>query len=245
MAQKRMFSKRIVDTDKFLDMSIGAQALYFHLGLHADDDGFVASPKKIINACGCKVGDLHQLVDNGYIILLQSGVCFIPDWLVNNTLKGDRYTPTLYATEKTALLAENSEWFRNGSKMVPQLREDKNRLELVESESKGELALSDFEKSNIDIPTLDILREHCRERKSCVDPNTFFYYYEARGWKIDGKPIEGWKSLWNVWEERERDKTPYQPKLLKSREFQGTETNEYGDEVYMWSKPVYEFEPYN
>ena len=54
MANRRMFSKDVVETDKFLNMPLTSQALYFHLGMEADDDGFIASPKKVQRAVGCR-----------------------------------------------------------------------------------------------------------------------------------------------------------------------------------------------
>ena len=120
MAQKRMFSLKVVETDKFLDMPTSAQCLYFHLGMHGDDDGFVSSPKRITQLCGCNPDDLKLLATKGFIIPFDSGVCVIKDWRINNTLKNDRYTPSLYSSEKALLLAQNPEWFQDGSKMVPQ-----------------------------------------------------------------------------------------------------------------------------
>ena len=70
MAQKRMFSLSVIDTDKFCDMPASAQCLYFHLGMHGDDDGFVASPRKIARAVGSCDDDLRNLVSKGYIIHL-------------------------------------------------------------------------------------------------------------------------------------------------------------------------------
>ena len=58
MAAKRMFSIDVVDTDKFLDMPVSTQALYFHFGMRADDDGFVASPRKIVKIANCTNDDL-------------------------------------------------------------------------------------------------------------------------------------------------------------------------------------------
>ena len=85
MATKRMFSIDVVDTDKFLDMPISAaQCLYFHLGMHADDDGFVSSPKKIAKAANCGNDDLRILVSKNYLIPFDDGVVVITDWRVNN-----------------------------------------------------------------------------------------------------------------------------------------------------------------
>lgn len=79
MAIKRMFSVEVVDTDKFLDMPISAQCLYFHLGMHADDDGFVSSPKKIAKASRCGTYDLQILASKGYVIPFDDGVVVITD----------------------------------------------------------------------------------------------------------------------------------------------------------------------
>ena len=95
MAQRRMFSLQIVDTDKFLDLPTSAQALYFHLGMHADDDGFVASPKRIMRSVGCREDDLSILVVKEFVIPFDSGVIVITDWKLNNTLKNDRYKRTI------------------------------------------------------------------------------------------------------------------------------------------------------
>lgn len=72
-------------------MSASAQALYFHLGMHGDDDGFVSSPRKIARIAGCNDDDLRLLAAKGYIIPFESGVVVITDWNINNTLKNDRY----------------------------------------------------------------------------------------------------------------------------------------------------------
>ena len=108
MAQKRMFSLQVTDTDKFLDMSASAQALYFHLGMHGDDDGFVSSPRKIARAAGCNDDDLRLLAAKGYIIPFESGVVVVTDWFVNNTLKNDRYHPTIYTAEKSMLVSDQN-----------------------------------------------------------------------------------------------------------------------------------------
>lgn len=106
MAQRRMFSLAVTDTDAFQDMPTSSQALYFHLGMHGDDDGFVGSPKKIARAAGCNADDIKLLITKGFIIPFESGVVVIRDWRVNNTLKNDRYHETLYQAEK-ALLSVN------------------------------------------------------------------------------------------------------------------------------------------
>ncbi len=79
-----MFSLEVVDTDDFLDMPTSAQCLYFHLGMRADDDGFVSNPRKITKMANCSQDDLDILIDKKYIIPFESGVVVIRDWKVNN-----------------------------------------------------------------------------------------------------------------------------------------------------------------
>lgn len=79
MAKRRMFSLDIVDTDEFLDLPTTAQCLYFHLGMRADDDGFVSSPKKITKMVNCTTEDLKLLTEKGYIIPFESGIVVIKD----------------------------------------------------------------------------------------------------------------------------------------------------------------------
>lgn len=119
MAQKRMFSLQVIDTDKFMDMSASAQALYFHLGMHGDDDGFVASPRKIARAAGCNDDDLRLLASKGYIIPFESEVIVITDWRLNNTLKNDRYHETLYAVEKSQLTMDSAGRYSLGNIVEP------------------------------------------------------------------------------------------------------------------------------
>lgn len=107
MAMRRMFSLEVVDTDDFMDMPTSAQALYFHLGMRADDDGFVSSPKKTTKIIGCEQSDLDLLIDKGYVIPFESGVVVLRDWRVNNYIQKDRYTPTRYRDEIGKLTERN------------------------------------------------------------------------------------------------------------------------------------------
>lgn len=108
MARRRMFSLDVVDTDVFLDMPASSQNLYFHLGMRADDDGFVASPRKITNMVNCSADDLKLLISKGFVIAFRSGVCVITDWKRNNSIQSQWRTPTQFREELNALrLSEN------------------------------------------------------------------------------------------------------------------------------------------
>ncbi len=119
MAQRRMFSLAVVDSDRFAEMPLSAQALYFHLGMHADDDGFVGSPKKIQRAIGCCDDDMRLLIAKQFIIPFNSGVVVISDWKLNNSIKSDRYKPTIYQAEKQLLTTTDAGRYLPGTKLEP------------------------------------------------------------------------------------------------------------------------------
>ena len=108
MAQRRMFNKTIIDSDAFLDMALSTQALYFHLCMRADDDGFVNNPKKIRKMVGAAEDDLKVLIAKRFILVFENGVIVIKHWRIHNLLRRDRYTPTQYQSEMHRLeLKEN------------------------------------------------------------------------------------------------------------------------------------------
>lgn len=107
MASKRMFSLDVIDTDRFLDMPTSTQCLYFHLGMRADDDGFVSSPKKITKLANCSEDDLRVLASKGYIVPFETGVVVIRHWKQHNSIKKDRYQATKYTGERQNLSLVN------------------------------------------------------------------------------------------------------------------------------------------
>lgn len=112
MARRRMFSIDVVDTDAFLDLPLSSQALYFHLGMRADDDGFVTSPKRIAAIVSATPDDLKLLAVKGFVIPFDSGVCVIRDWRKNNYLRPDRYTPTTFSDEKAMLYESDNHGYQ-------------------------------------------------------------------------------------------------------------------------------------
>lgn len=103
MAEKRMFSKTIIDSDAFLDMPLSAQSLYFHLSMRADDDGFINNPKKIQRMVGASDDDARLLVIKKFIIPFDSGVVVIKHWKIHNYIRKDTYKETQYLEEKSML----------------------------------------------------------------------------------------------------------------------------------------------
>ena len=103
MAQRRMFSKKITETDLFLDMPMSAQCLYFHLNMSADDDGFISNAKTIRRMIGASEDDLRLLLSKEFLIPFESGVVVIKDWKIHNYIRSDRYSETVYKDEKQQL----------------------------------------------------------------------------------------------------------------------------------------------
>lgn len=106
MADKRMFTKKITESDKFLEMPVSAQALYFHLCMNADDDGFVNNPKCVMRGVGANEDDMKLLIAKGFIIAFESGIIVVTHWKTHNYIAKDRYRPTIHEYEKS-LLQEN------------------------------------------------------------------------------------------------------------------------------------------
>lgn len=103
MAQRRMFSLQVVDTDAFLEMPLSAQALYFHLGMRADDDGFISNAKRIVRLISASDDDMRILLAKRFLMSFESGIFVIKHWKISNYIQKDRYRPTLYKEEKSRL----------------------------------------------------------------------------------------------------------------------------------------------
>ena len=108
MAERRMISLKVIDTDNFLDMPLSTRYLYHELNARADDDGFIGSPKKIAKMVGGSDDDLKLLAAKQFVIPFLSGVIVIKHWRVNNYIRPDRYNPTVYQEEKQALVTDES-----------------------------------------------------------------------------------------------------------------------------------------
>lgn len=121
MAQRRMFAMSIVDSDAFLSMPLSTQSLYFHLGMRADDDGFVNSPKKVMRMIGATEDDMNILIAKRFLLVFDSGIIVIKHWKINNYIQRDRYKETLYIDEKDSLrIKENGAYtFRTGEYLPP------------------------------------------------------------------------------------------------------------------------------
>lgn len=118
MAQRRMFSQKIVGSDAFIEMPVSARELYFQLGMYADDDGFI-NPKKIIRMMGSSDDDLRILASKRFVLPFENGVVVIKHWQINNMIRKDFYQPTIYEEQKKCLiLKENKSYTENVNSML-------------------------------------------------------------------------------------------------------------------------------
>lgn len=200
MAERRMFAKTIVDSDAFLDMPMSAQALYFHLAMRADDDGFVNNPKKIQRMVGASDDDARILLSKRFILLFESGVVVIKHWRIHNYIQSDRYKPTVYSEEKAQLESKNNGAYTLVSKMDTECIQGVSTLETqVRLGKDSEVKVSG--KKRFAPPTLDDVKAYCEERKNGIDPQHFIDYYEARGWELKpGQKVKDWKACVRTWE---------------------------------------------
>ena len=118
MANKRMFSKDITDSDAFIEMSSAAQALYFHLNQGADDDGFNNQVQMAIMKAHASTDDLKILMAKNFVIRFECGVIVIKHWRLHNTLRKDRYTPTNYQEELNLLGIKENGVYTLGCQVV-------------------------------------------------------------------------------------------------------------------------------
>lgn len=141
MAQRRMMSMHIIDSDAFLDMPTSSQNLYMHMLMRADDDGFVSNPKKISRMVGASEDDFKVLIGKKFVIPFESGICVIKHWRIHNYIQKDRYQETKYLEEKGLLeVKENgaysldTECIQDGYTGKVSIGKSKVSLELVEQE---------------------------------------------------------------------------------------------------------------
>lgn len=207
MAERRMFAKKITESDAFLDMPSSAQMLYFHLSMNADDDGFVNNPKKIQRMCGASNDDFKLLIAKSFVILFESGVIVIKHWKMHNYIQSDRYRPTDYVEEKSMLgLKKNKAYTLDENKM------DTKYIQTISADKvgKGKNNIRKSERGEsakrFTPPTVEEVEEYCVERSNGIDVQAFIDFYESKGWMIGKNKMKDWKAAVRTWERKGRDK---------------------------------------
>ena len=223
MAERRMFAKTIIDSDAFLDMPLSTQALYFHLSMRADDDGFINNPKKIQRMVGAADDDLKVLEAKNFVIPFESGIVVIKHWKIHNYIQSDRYKPTVYAEEKAMLEVKPNSAYRldtscihDVSNMETQVRLGKDSIGKDNIESKSRAFTP---------PTLEDVSAYCRERNNKIDAQRFIDFYESKGWMVGKNKMKDWKAAIRTWEQRDKES----PKPRK----QDYEQRQYSDADYL------------
>lgn len=158
MANRRMFARTVTESDSFLDLSKDAQLLWFHLGLVADDDGFLNSTRMVMRLCGISESALSELVNAGFLLEFDSGVYLVRDWLINNQLRADRYHETTFQHEKSLVSLNESKqyvWLPDGCQEVAPVKDSKGKESLdqvrrvetnQEKESQDQTREEEFEE---------------------------------------------------------------------------------------------------
>lgn len=213
MADRRMLTRKVTDDDHFTDLSSSAQALYLHLTMSADDDGFCNQLSTAMFRSHASVQDLEALLEKRFLLQFDNGVIVIKHWRMANALRKDRYTPTAFQEELSKLkIKENgsytmsedvvASWLPDGCQMVAE------RLPQA-SIGKDRLGQDSIGKARQEGPTFEEVVAYAKEIGSKADPEKFFLYYETRGWKAGNDPINDWKALFSKWSATERPKKQY------------------------------------
>lgn len=156
MAQKRMFDRNITTNDDFLELSAQAQCIYFYIGIVADDDGLTKNYKSYMKLIGATDKDLQSLIDKSFIYKFDSDVIAIRHWKINNTIRNDRYRPTMFQNEFSKLaIADNNEYILletngipDGNQTDTQNSIDKNSKDKI-SIDENSIEKKSKEKNNI------------------------------------------------------------------------------------------------
>ena len=210
MAERRMFAKTIIDSDAFLDMPISARLLYYDLGMRADDDGFVNSPKKIMKMIGATNDDMNILILRKFVIAFESGVIVIKHWRINNYLRSDRYHKTLYVKEKEQLeVDDKGNYHFKDDVGIPKLESGiPSTVDLgKDSIGKDRLGKDSIESScakRFTPPTVEEVRAYCNEKGYAVDPERFVDFYESKGWMVGKSKMKDWKACVRNWERQDK-----------------------------------------
>lgn len=222
MAERRMFAKTIIDSDAFLDMPVSSQALYFHLGMRADDDGFINNPKKILRMVGASDDDLRVLMGKRFIIPFESGVVVIKHWKIHNYIQNDRYKETVYQEEKSRLIVKGNKAYsvdgldtdciQDGYSLETQDRLGKDSIgkDIKERDKREKSGKSDHsekpKRPTFTPPSPQEVTAYCIESGIEVDANAFCDYYESNGWMVGKNKMKSWKAAVRNWERHDRER---------------------------------------
>ena len=216
MADRRMFTKKVTDDENFINLSSSAQALYLHLSMSADDDGFTSQVSVSMFKAHASVQDMEALLEKRYIYQFENGVIVIKHWRMANALRKDRYTPTAFKEELAKLGVKDNgayTWLpdgcQTGANCLPQDSIGKNSIDKNNKEKTYRFTP----------PTVDEVKAYCQERKNNVDPERFVNFYASKGWMIGKSKMKDWKAAVRGWEKpKDNSKVVPMPEFMKKQE---------------------------
>mgnify|MGYP006928648358 FL=1 len=228
MAERRMFSKKVTDSDQFIELSASAQALYFHLNQSADDDGFNNQIQNALFKAHASLDDLKVLMVKKFIIRFESGVIVIRHWRMHNTLRKDRYNPTNFREEFAKLGIADDGSYTDGCQMVAgrlpngcqMVAPGKDRLGKDSIGEVNNTILTDCighsdeccdpkslpkkpKAKRFVPPTVAEVTAYCQERRNSINPEAFVDFYASKGWMVGKNPMKDWKAAVRTWERSE------------------------------------------
>lgn len=235
MATRRMISRRITDSTRFLKMPLTSQALYFHLIQHADDDGVVEA-YPVIRSIGANEDDLKILVGKGFATVLNEDfVTYLPDWMEHNSIRADRKVdsiymdlliqvipdvqikqakPSYYSTKKIIDGQLTDKCPTNdsiGKDRLGKDRLDKDRIDKeVYRQPEVITSLRPDKKKEIKRfipPTVEEVEQYCLENSYILDAERFVDFYECKGWMVGKNKMKDWKAAVRTWARKEKEGT--------------------------------------
>ena len=202
MAEKRMFTKKVTDDENFVNLSSSAQALYLHLAMSADDDGFTSQVSVSMFKAHASVQDMEALLNKRYIYQFDDGVIVIKHWRMANALRKDRYTPTTFREDLKKLgIKENGSYTMVAERLpvgCQLVAVDKNSLDKNSLDKNKDS--DEPKRKRFTPPTIDEVKAYCEERHNTVDAEKFIDYYESNGWMVGKNKMKDWKAAVRTWE---------------------------------------------
>lgn len=226
MAEKRMFSRAIVRSDAFCSMSQGAQLLYYHAAMDADDDGAIGAMRVAMADAGATQADLDELLASKFILRV-GRVYVVKHWKLMNKLRTDRYHISTWSDELSLLEVKEDGSYRliddadaTRSAVVTPLTSCGGDTVDTQCDTGGDSVRwqQSIVKDSLDKPSIvktrkarpesvDAVREYCTEKGYHFDPEAFWYHYQTNGWvQGKGKPIKDWKACCVTWEKTWKEK---------------------------------------
>lgn len=241
MAERRMFSKRLINSARFIKMPASTQCLYFHLGIYADDDGVVEA-YNVMNQVGATDDDLRILAAKGFVIVLNDDlVTYITDWTENNKIRADRKIDSIYKdlllqvvpevellekkdradVKKTTGRPVDVQWTTNGQPMDGIGKDRLGKVSIGKdsidntppiSPSQGERVKK---SKRFTPPTVEDVKAYCEERKNDIDPEAFVDFYQSKGWIVGKSKMKDWKAAVRTWERNRgvKRRSPEKPEI--------------------------------